>query len=488
MNTTAILADREGCVVDSQFSLLRWLGGTSESSVYLTQTDGEEEGAPQAAIKLVPAGNPGADARLAGWTAAARIDHPHLLRVLRTGRSKLEGGPEGELDDGEVVYAVTEFADEVLAEILPDRALSPDETREMAEPVLDALAHLHSLGFVHGRLKPSNILVVGESLKLSAECSPIASGKAAALVLAPRVYDAPELCRGMVSPAADVWSLGMILAAALTQRTPAWDRESGFEPVIRPALPGPFESIVRDCIRLDPASRLTLPEIKDRLEGTAPAATAIPASHPDFDPEFTPTPAHTSRWLPAWIAGAVLLGITVTAFILHSRQSPPPAPVAEQTSAPAAEQPIPAPAPAPSTGVSATAPSSPRSQAGSAQHGAAERRAAVRPVSPLDSQPAGGAGASPNGAILRRVMPSVLPEALATIRGKVLINVRVQVDASGAVSGAVSDSPRASRYFNRVAVEAAQAWQFAPAASSIWELHFVFRPGGASVTADERNP
>jgi hypothetical protein len=109
MNSTAILADREGCVVDSRFSLVRWLGGTAEGSVYLTATTGA--GAGKAAIKLIPAGNPGAETRLAGWAAAARIAHPHLLHVLYTGHSTLKAGPQSGLDGGsggQVLYAVTE--------------------------------------------------------------------------------------------------------------------------------------------------------------------------------------------------------------------------------------------------------------------------------------------------------------------------------------------------------------------------------------------
>ncbi len=473
MQTTANLADREGRVVDSRFSLFRWLGGTAEGSVYLTATVGA--GAGKAAIKLVPAGSPGADARVAGWTAAARIDHPHLLRVLHTGRSTLEGEP-----GGEVIYAVTEFADEVLADVLLGRPLTPDETKEMLGPVLDALACLHSHGYVHGRLKPSNILVVADNLKLSADSAPIASGKAATLALVPGAYDAPELSRGVVSPAADVWSLGMLVVAALTQRTPAWERDSGFEPVVRPALAEPFEEIVRGCLRLDAASRLTLAEIKDRLEGIAPVEGA-PAA---LDPDFTPTSAPSSRWAPAWIAAAVLLGIAVTALILHSGQSPSPAPVAGPVSVPA-EPPTPAPSPAP-----VTASSRVRSEAASAQSAVAEKPSAARPAQPAEPPAAGHVPAPAGGAIVRRVMPSVLPDALATVRGKVLINVRVQVDAGGAVSGAVSESPNASRYFNRVAVEAAQGWQFAPGegAPGVWELHFVFRRGGATVTADQRNP
>jgi eukaryotic-like serine/threonine-protein kinase len=470
MNATAILADLEGCIVDSRFSLLRWLGGTADGSVYLT----EIKGAEKAAIKLVPAASPGADARLAGWKAAASIDHPHLLRVYHAGRTKLEDGP-----DDEVVYAVTECADEVLAEILPDRALSPEETADMLEPILDALACLHGHGFVHGRLKPANILVVADSLKLSPDCSPIASGKAAAPALQIGACDAPELSRGVVSPAADVWSLGMVLVAALTQRTPAWDRESGFEPVVRPALAAPFEAIVRDCLRLDAASRLTLPEVRDRLEGKELAEGAPPA----LDPDFTPTPTHSTRWAPAWIASAVFLGIAVTALILHSRQSPPSAPAAEQASAPAADQPIPAP-----PSVPATARAEVRPRAASVPSPVAQKPRAARSALPSAPQTAGDAPAPAEGAILRRVMPHAPPEALATIRGTVRIDVRVQVDASGAVSDAVSQSPDASRYFNRIAVEAAQAWQFAPAAPSAWVLHFDFRRNGATAKAEKQMP
>ena len=68
-----------------------------------------------------------------------------------------------------LVYSVTEFAEEVLSEIIPERPLSPRETQEMLSPVLDALIYLHGKGFVHGHLKPSNIMVVGNQLKISGD-------------------------------------------------------------------------------------------------------------------------------------------------------------------------------------------------------------------------------------------------------------------------------------------------------------------------------
>jgi eukaryotic-like serine/threonine-protein kinase len=475
MSTTAILADREGRVVDGRFTLHRWLGGSPESSVYLTEA--AKEGAVKAAIKLVSAASPGADARLAGWTAVSRLAHPHLLRVLHVGRSRLDGD--------EVVYVVTEYADEVLAEILPERALTPDETTEMLEPVLDALACLHGRGFAHGRIKPSNVLVVADRLKLSADCLPIASGKTAGPMPVPGAHDAPELSRGVISPAADIWSLGMIVVAALNQRAPAWDRDSGFEPVVRPLLPEPFAEIVRECLRLDAARRPALSEIKDRLEGKVPEQAETATSERE--------PEATSRWAAVWIVAAVFLGVSVTALILHSRQSPSPAPAADQVTSPQESSPQPpppavaqAPPPsAPARPVALRKPSPTPSSLAAAHSAYASRQAAARTTTSTTSMDRGVA----NGAILKRVLPEVLPSARATIRGTVRIDVRVQVDPTGAVTDAASESPGASHYFNKIALQAAQEWQFAPAQSgsqiqpSVWILHFAFRPEGATVTA-----
>src|SRR5260370_8487911 len=62
-----------------------------------------------------------------------------------------------------------EYAEENLAEILPLRPLSADEAFEMLRPTAEALASLHQAGFVHGRIKPSNIMATGDQLKISAD-------------------------------------------------------------------------------------------------------------------------------------------------------------------------------------------------------------------------------------------------------------------------------------------------------------------------------
>ena len=93
----------------------------------------------------------------------------------------------------------------------------------MLSPVVNALEFLHAQGYAHGRLKPSNLLVVNDQLKLSGDCIALAAGNAVELAEtgAPEtsVYAAPELGRGAVTPAVDVWALGMTLVAATDSET-----------------------------------------------------------------------------------------------------------------------------------------------------------------------------------------------------------------------------------------------------------------------------
>ena len=120
------------------------------------------EGKPQkAAIKLFPVDPATADSQLSSWESAAQLSHPNLLRLFRAGRCRIDGN--------DLLYLVMEYAEEDLADILPQRALTPEETRDMLCPVLDALEYLHGKGFVHGDLKPANILATGDRLKLSSD-------------------------------------------------------------------------------------------------------------------------------------------------------------------------------------------------------------------------------------------------------------------------------------------------------------------------------
>src|SRR5258708_11160578 len=149
----------EGRVVDGTFYLRQCLSGHENRAVFLTEYG--ERDPKQAVIKLI-LGNPATTEReLRRWVLASKLSHPHLLRIYRTGRCQM--------DDASLIYVVMEYAEENLAQVVPARPLSPMEAHEMLEPTLSALAYIHGQGFVHGRLKPSNILGVDGSLRISSD-------------------------------------------------------------------------------------------------------------------------------------------------------------------------------------------------------------------------------------------------------------------------------------------------------------------------------
>ena len=159
----------EGRVVEEKFPLQQWLGSSDHSIVFLTQRTGSE--AKKAAIKLIPAEgrhqensmveSSKEDSQLKRWAEAAKLSHPHLIRLLESGRCQIDGT--------QLLYVVMEFAEENLAEILPLRALSAGEASEMLQPTAEALAYLHQAGLTHGGIKPSNILAIDNQLKISAD-------------------------------------------------------------------------------------------------------------------------------------------------------------------------------------------------------------------------------------------------------------------------------------------------------------------------------
>ncbi len=253
----------EGQIVEGIFPLRQFLGGSDHSAVFLTEYS---EGHPQrAAIKLFPAAPAIAEAQLSRWESAAQLSHPNLLRLFRGGRCRIDGN--------DLLYLVMEYAEEDLSQILPQRALTQEETLDMLGPVLDALEYLHGKGFVHGDLKPANILATGDRLKLSSDAISRA-GESNSVSRGAGPYDPPETSSGMLTPAADVWSLGMTLVEILTQRMPEWQRGSNLEPVVPAKLPASFLEIVRQCLRLEPQRRISVADIAARMNSRAVTATA----------------------------------------------------------------------------------------------------------------------------------------------------------------------------------------------------------------------
>jgi serine/threonine protein kinase len=228
-------------VVNGTFTLRRFLGGSNHSAVFLT--DYKPMNLANAAIKFVRAEGSAAKAQLALWEAAASLPHPHLLRLFAMGKYRSVRH--------EYIFIVMEHADQTLAEILRGRALSSEEARELLLPTLDVLTFLHRGELAHGQLQPSNFLAVGDQLKLSTDTIHPA-GYSASGAIRTSSYNPPELKDRCSSTAGDIWSLGMTLVEALTQRNPV---SSGQPAALAAGLPPPFADTVRRCLSVNPAER-----------------------------------------------------------------------------------------------------------------------------------------------------------------------------------------------------------------------------------------
>jgi hypothetical protein len=90
---------------------------------------------------------------------AARLSHPNLLKTWAAG--------ETDLDGERVVYAAFERPDDTLVQTLPERALTPDEARDVLDAVVPAVDYLHQRGLVHGDLRAASIVAVGNTVKLT---------------------------------------------------------------------------------------------------------------------------------------------------------------------------------------------------------------------------------------------------------------------------------------------------------------------------------
>jgi TonB family protein len=428
----------ENLVINGVFPLRRFLGRSDHSVVFLT--DCKSQRLPDAAIKLIPAGPNLAEAQLAQWRTAAALAHPHLIRVFESGRCQLGGQ--------DFIFVVMEYAEQTLAQILPNRSLTSDEVRELLLPALDALAFLHRKNLVHGQLKPPNFLVVEDQLKLASD-NIRPAGPPTARNAKSSVYDPPEAKDGSLSAAGDIWGLGVLIVEALTQSPPAWTDQGAGTVSLPAALPATYVDIVRRCLSRNRAGRPSIGELEAQIKVAQQASVAPPARV-----LLREVRAVTARQLPRarWLAAGVA-GIVIAAAIWIGLRS--------MLSHPNSQQPAPATADA---------------DRDFSQRAAAPAAAAQNPKASMSAP-------SP---VLHQEIPDVPRSARASIRGNIKVTVRVSVDRAGNVVGATLEERGSSKYFARLATEAARKWKFVAAEdppSRAWRLRFEFTRGGAAAHA-----
>jgi serine/threonine protein kinase len=493
-----------GQVIDGKFRLGEFVGGDEGSSVFLTDYNAPD--VRKAAIKLVPADSAEAEGLLVRWRHAAKLAHPHIIRLLDMGRAELDGSA--------ILYVVMEYAEENLSSVIARRPLAPDEARAILGPVVDALAYVHAKGFVHCRIKPANIMAENDLLKISSDglCR---IGEFSGSVGKPGAYDPPEAAGGRISPAGDVWSLGMTLCEALTQRLPVWERTNQAEPALPSNLPAEFLDLARHCLRRDPQLRWSVADISARLlphTPTPPRQATRGVEYSLAQRRFVGTAAPIGLALLAILAAvrifhhpsqtdparAVTSAPTVSQAAAQPKVQPKPEkkPVLAETAAPAPvakPKPSIAPPPASQPVKRAAEQPSPKSAATSAP---VLPPAPTRPKVEVPAQPTPTAASAAvvHGKVVKQFLPDASQKARDTIRGKVRINVRVHVDVSGRVTQAAFEAPGPSQYFADRTLEAAKLWLFAPPkmdgrnVPSDWVLRFEIDPAATDVHPVQTTP
>jgi serine/threonine protein kinase len=227
-----------------------------------------------------------------------RVVHPNLVRLYET---HVVDDPADPRLDGATVL-VMELADRSAAAMLDkvDRGIT-NASRTIAD-ICAGLAHLHAAGWVHGDLKPGNVLLMADGSARLADFGLAAEIDGTHAYLPPggtADYVPPERAdenlgdRGVaVRQTADVWALGVTVCQLLTGRLPFAGATSrarsaaaaayadGTGRLALPAtLPPEWHDFVADCLAADHRTRMrhSAGELLGRAEAIAGPAGARPA-------------------------------------------------------------------------------------------------------------------------------------------------------------------------------------------------------------------
>ncbi|WP_425247761.1 serine/threonine-protein kinase [Streptomyces sp. NEAU-NA10] len=238
-----------------------------------------------------------------GRTVAVKIVHPHLAldeefrarfrREVEAARRVggawtapvLDADPEAPVPWVATGYAAGPSLASAVADGGPGGGALPAHTvRVLGAGLAEALATVHELGLVHRDVKPSNVLLtVDGPLLIDFGIARATDGTASLTSTGVSVgspgYMAPEQILGKgVTGAADVFSLGAVLAFAATGEPPFPGDSSAAllykvvheEPVLG-ELHGELREVVEACLAKDPGARPAPGEVARRLapEGAA---------------------------------------------------------------------------------------------------------------------------------------------------------------------------------------------------------------------------
>lgn len=178
------------------------------------------------------------------------------------------------------------------------------QAAEIGIRVLDAVRHAHAAGILHRDIKPGNVLLTSDRVVLTDFGIAAIEGDVTitqtGLLMGSPAYIPPERLSGQpITQAADLWSFGATLYAAVEGRPPY----EGPDPVavlgsvltqdpITPQRAGSLLPVIEGLLLKDPARRLTSAQVIEMLEAVLRAHGAPRPRAPETLPsQSDPTPA-----------------------------------------------------------------------------------------------------------------------------------------------------------------------------------------------------
>ena len=250
----------------ADYRKLSVLGKGATSVVYRALRDGDSQ---EVALKIMSNADAATDLERrrfnAATAAAATLDHPNIVKVLDFGEH-----------DGVPFVVMTLVEGEDLKNRLEQSRPLPEEAARWIHKIANAIQHAHTRGkLLHRDLKPANIVIdrggephvtdFGIAKRLDQETGGSAGTNPGTLC-----YMAPEQILpgvGLLTPASDVWSLGVMFYELLTHNVPFWSESlvemveqiRSADPVppreLNPTVSGSFENICLKCLERSPARR-----------------------------------------------------------------------------------------------------------------------------------------------------------------------------------------------------------------------------------------
>jgi predicted Ser/Thr protein kinase len=329
--------DRLGSRI-GDYVLERLLGKGGMSRVYFARERLTGRGV---AIKILQAGLPSnmaADRRLEQEARAiTRIDHENVVDVYGWGRT-----PDG------LPYIAMEYLEgRTLAHLVSvGRQVAPERLLAIIAQMLSALSRAHILDIIHRDIKPDNVFLVrrdgqeefvkmldfGIAKLLGAQPHSLVQ-TVQGLVLGTPEYLPPELALGQeISPATDIYAVGVILFEGLTGQLPFTGKGAqelaehhcfSPPPRLRPLAPQvapELEAVVLRCLNKDPLMRFSsadaLLHALQPFLGSSPRALTVanppmglperPATGDNAAVERTLRDAITRRWFDAEVLPPML--------------------------------------------------------------------------------------------------------------------------------------------------------------------------------------